>query len=233
MKVLIFDREKEAIQPLVLAAGFQVVENNPDFVISYGGDGTLLRAERVFPGTPKIVLRGSRIAKKAPRLPNEEILRRIAAGNYSVSDVWKLEAETVEDKKPASSRAKFIALNDIVIHNEDPRHAIRYRLWVNKREVGGEIIGDGVVFATPFGSTGYYRSITDSFFELGIGVAFNNSTEQSDHMVIMEESEIKVLITRGPAVLYADNDSESAPLYDGNCVLVKKSRETAKVVNVE
>ena len=235
MKVFIFGREKEAIQPSVLAAGFQVVEKNPDFVISYGGDGALLQAERIFPETPKIILRGSRIAKKAPRLPNKEVLRRIAAGRYSVSDVWKLEAEaeTGEAKKLVPPRAKFIALNDIVIHNEDPRHAIRYRLLMNEREVGGEIIGDGVVFATPFGSTGYYRSITDSFFELGIGIAFNNSTEQSDPMVVMEESEIKVVIIRGPAVLYADNGSENMFLDDGDKVLVKKSRETAKIVNVE
>ena len=52
-------------------------------------------------------------------------------------------------------------------------------------------------------------------------------------MVVMEESEIKVVIIRGPAVLYADNGSENMFLDDGDKVLVKKSRETAKIVNVE
>jgi len=74
--------------------------------------------------------------------------------------------------------------------------------------LGKEFIGDGLVVATPFGSTGYYRSITDSYFELGIGIAFNNSTEQADSLVVKEQRQIKVLITRGPALLYADNQTK-------------------------
>jgi NAD+ kinase len=98
--------------------------------------------------------------------------------------------------------------------------------------VGGEIIGDGVVISTPYGSTGYYRAITDSFFEIGIGVAFNNSTEQSDHMVLREESKIIVKIIRGKAVAYGDNNPEEIVLDDGDEILIKKYKNPAKIIKL-
>lgn len=115
-------------------------------------------------------------------------------------------------------------MNDVVVHNADPRHAIRYRLSVNGKAIGGEIIGDGFVVATPLGATGYYRSITDSVFEVGIGIAFNNSMEQSDHLVVCEESVITAVILRGPAMVYADNQAASIAMEDGVRVSITRSR---------
>jgi len=207
---------------LVKDFGFELVETDPDFVISYGGDGTLMKSEHKFPGIPKIILCNSRICKKCPPLSNEEILKRVKDGQYSIEELWKLEAGA-KDKK-------LIGMNDIIVHNKDIRHAIRYHLWINDKEIGKEIIGDGVVIATPFGSTAYYKSITDSFFEVGIGIAFNNSTEQSDHIVVKEDSKIKIKIIRGPALVYADNQEEFIELYEDDEVVIKKSNQVAKIV---
>ncbi|MGC9610857.1 MAG: hypothetical protein ABSE68_01400 [Minisyncoccia bacterium] len=224
MKVHVFGKESEIILDLVKKSGFEVVDKNPDIIASYGGDGTLMRSEFEFPGIPKLVLKNSQVCKLCVDLPNEEILRRVKNGQYKIEELDKLEAET--------KGRKVTGLNDIVVHNTNPRHAVRYTIFVNGREIGGEIIGDGVVIATPLGSTGYYRSITDSFFEIGIGLAFNNSTEQSDHMVLSDNSEIKIKIARGPAIVYADNQSEAIELKEGDEVVVKKSKETAKIIRV-
>ncbi len=224
MKILIFGKGIADVSRLLEKFGFEVVKNNPELVVSYGGDGTLMRAEFEFPGVPKLVLRGSRICKLCVDLPNEGILERVKKGAYKIEELSKLEAEIGEKK--------ITGLNDIVVHNADPRHAIRYEIYVNDRRVGDEIIGDGVVFATPLGSTGYYRSITDGSFETGIGVAFNNSTEQSDHMVLDEKAEIRVKIARGPALVYADNQPEMIDLKEGEEVIVRKSKEIARIVRV-
>lgn len=222
MKVFIFSHNPEEIKPLIEKFGFEIVENNPEFVISYGGDGTLMKAEYKFPGIPKILLKGSPICKRCLSFSNEEILKRVKAGDYFIQELSKLEAR-VKGKT-------FLGINDITVHNKDSRHAIRYELWVNGQKIANEIIGDGVVLATPFGSTGYYRSITDSFFEVGIGLAFNNSTEQSDHMVLKDDSQIKIKIIRGPAVVYADNQEESIELLEGDEVELAKSEKIAKLV---
>jgi len=224
MKISICSKNNDEIELLKKDADFEIVEKNPDFVISHGGDGTLMRAEHKFPGVPKILLCDSKICKKCSPFSNEEILKRVKNGKYIIEQSWKLEAQ--------AKNRKLMGMNDIIVHNRDARHAIRYRLWNNDKEIGKEIIGDGVVIATPFGSTAYYRSITDSFFETGIGIAFNNSTEQSDHMVVKEDSKIKIKITRGPALVYADNQEEFIELEKDDEVIIKKSSQIVKIVKV-
>ena len=222
MNVAIFGTNKSTIETLVKEAGFTITERNPEIVLSFGGDGTLMRSEVAFPGVPKVALRDSSICKKCSALPNEEILKQLAKGEYTKETLFKLEAR--------AKGKELVGLNDIIVHNKDPRHGIRYHLSVNRRDIGHEIVGDGIVVATPFGSTGYFRSITDSFFEIGIGIAFNNSTERFDHMLVGEESIIEMSITRGPAVVYADNHEDSIELLPGDKVTIQKSSHLAVIL---
>lgn len=222
MNVIIVGKETETIKPDLEKYGFSVVEKNPDFVVSFGGDGTLMRAEYLYPSVPKILLKNSLVCKKCPALSNEETLKKISEKKYSLENLLPLEA---------SVKGKVLTgINDIVVHNHDHRHAMRYRLTVNGKQIPHEIIGDGIVLATPFGSTAYYRSITDSFFETGIGLAFNNSTEQFDHMILSDTSIVELLVTRGPAIVYADNQDESVTLETGDTVLIKRGYRIAQIV---
>ncbi len=227
MKILIVSENPDSVKNLLAPHGdfFTIVTENPEVVISFGGDGTLMKAEYLHPGIPKLYLRNSRIGKLGHQTKeNKDILEHIVKGEYSVEETMKLEARV---------NGKILTgLNDIVIHNENPRNGIRYTVDIDGVPLRGEIIGDGVVFATPLGSTGYYRSITDSSFEVGIGVAFNNSTEQSDHMVIRDSRKIKITITRGPALCYADNQQESIKLSEGECVEVVKSENVGRMMRV-
>jgi NAD kinase len=204
---------------------FSRATDAPDYVIALGGDGTLMRAEFQFPGVPKLLLRNSKKANLAHPHENERVLKEFFAENFTVREETKLLVHT-------GSRSAE-ALNDIVVHNADPRFAIRYSIVLDGKHIHDEVIGDGIVCATPLGSTGYYRSITDSTFGTGIGVAFNNSTEQTDHMVIPESSVITTVITRGPAVCYADNQETFFELKDGDVITVQKSKNTAKIVSVK
>lgn len=210
---------------MVRELGFKIVKDKPDLILGYGGDGTMMLAESNFPGIPKVVLKkdGS-ICKKCSPLNNKEVLKRIKNGNYEIEKLWKL--------KVSVAGKSLLGMNDIIIHNKNARHAIRYKVWVNDKEISSTIIGDGVVIATPFGSTAYYRSITDSFFEVGMGLAFNNSTEQADHIVLREDSEIKIKIIRGPVVIYADNQPEFIDVKEGDEIKIKKSNIVAKILKV-
>ncbi len=222
MNVAIFGTNKSALEPLVKAVGFTVTEKNPEIVLSFGGDGTLMRSEMLYPGIPKVAFRDNTICKKCSALPHEEILSQLSKGEYTKETLFKLGAQ--------AKRKELIGLNDIIVHNKDPRHGIRYHLSVDGKDIGHEIVGDGIVVATPFGGTGYFRSITDSFFEVGIGIAFNNSTERFDHMIVEEGSTIQMSITRGPAVVYADNCEDLIDLSPGDTVIIKKSPHKATIL---
>jgi len=224
MKFLIYGKNKDEIADLAKEAGLEVVHKNPDIVASYGGDGTFMKCEKDFPGIPKFILKKSRTSKKGHDIPYKDFLKKISNVEYRIEEDLKIEA--------VAKGKKIVGLNEIIVHNGDPRQAIRYLIFVNGKQIGGEIIGDGVVISTPFGSTGYYKSITDGFFEVGIGVAFNNSTEQSIHMVLKEDSEIMVRILRGPAMAYADNDSEEIKLMPKDEIIIKKAEGKAKIIKV-
>jgi len=222
MKLLIYGHKTEEIIKMVEKAGFDIVENNPDIVAVVGGDGTLMKSEKDYPEIPKFILQKSKTAKKGHDLLPEEILEKLKNKEYKIEDEIKIEASN-DDKK-------IVGLNEIIVHNVDPRQAIRYEIFINGKKACREVIGDGVVVSTVYGSTGYYRAITGSFFELGIGVAFNNSTEQSDHMVLKDDSEIIVKITRGKAIAYADNSDEEIILDDNDELLIKKYKNKAKII---
>lgn len=227
MKISLFGKNSAEILTLVKSFGLEITEKNPEMIFSYGGDGTLIESEFAFPGIPKLLLRGSKICKRCSPLSNEEVLKRLAEGKYEVEKRIKLEA--------AVKGEIITGVNDIMVHNQDHRHAMRYHIWLNNSQINTleeEIIGDGIVAATPFGSTGYYRSITDSFFEIGIGLAFNNSTEQVDHLVLPETSEIRLQIVRGPAIVYADNQEKSIPVLESDEVIIKKSEQVFNLIKV-
>jgi len=224
MKLLIYGHKTEDIIKLAEKAGFDIVEKLPDILASVGGDGTFMKSEKNFPGIPKFILKKTKTSKKGHDFSVEETLRKVFSGEYRIEEEIKIES--------VYKGKRIVGLNEIIVHNSDPRRAIRYEVYVNDKKIDSEIIGDGVVISTPYGSTGYYRSITDGIFEVGIGLAFNNSTEQSDHMVLKEDSEIKIKIIRGPAVAYADNDEVEIPLNDGDEIEIKKSRDVAKIIRL-
>lgn len=220
MRVAVVARDgaQQEAEDLVTSFGFILASDQPELVMSYGGDGTLLIAEERFPGIPKVPLRNSAICKKCSILPNDELLAAISVGAYTVEELYKLEASAHDRTLKASS--------EISVRNLDPRRAIRFQFCTDGRSWSHELIGDGILIATPFGSTGYYRSITRSFFEAGLGIAFNNVTEPIDHLVVADTSVVHVTITRGPAFVIADTQEDVLKLESGDMVEIRRSSET-------
>ncbi|MFA5992887.1 MAG: hypothetical protein WC796_04230 [Candidatus Pacearchaeota archaeon] len=200
-------------------------ESSPDLVIAYGGDGTLLISERRFPEVPKILVKNKSIGKKGYDLSIEEILEKYLAGRYRIQEINKLKAvvEAGQDFKV------LIGMNDLVVRNTLPTEAIRFELFIDEKLIG-EFIGDGIVVSTSYGSTAYFSSITKTSFADGIGIAFNNTTESVEPMILDEKSLIKIKILRGPAVLVADNNRDFINLEHGEIVEIRQSDEKAKVL---
>ncbi len=225
MKVKIVGNDSEELRPELDQFGFEIVDTGEDLIIAYGGDGTLLGAEREFPGVPKLVIRKSRICKKCELHANEVVFASLKEGQVSETQLRKLEGRGCGER--------FLAINDVIVHNNLVTSGVRYRVWINDEPYSDEIVGDGLVVATPFGSSAYYRSITHSIFHTGIGLAFNNSTEPVDHLVLSEKDIVRVLITRGPAVVAADNDPNTVKLSENDEVKIGLSEETAVILSLD
>jgi len=219
MKIALAGQDASDLLPLIYEIGLEVDCDRPEVVISYGGDGTFLGAEHQWPSIPKLAIRHNRTCIKCSDHGDAAVLRRLAEGKVSRTVLMKL-AGNAKDQR-------LVGLNDITLNKVSPVTGVRYRVWINEQSYSGEIVGDGLVVSTPFGSTAYYRSITRSFFRVGIGVAFNNSTEQVDHLILHETDRLRIVIRRGPAVLCADNSPQSVRLEEGDEAWIAKADETA------
>lgn len=225
MRVLLYTRFADEVLSEIERFGFELVTDKPEVVIAYGGDGTLLGAERAWPSVPKLHIRRGGSWEKCPRHETDAVLGRLRNGRISTSRLLKLEG---------SARGRtVVGLNDVTLHHARVSSAVRYRVLIDGKPYSGEIIGDGLVVATPFGSRAYYRSITHSIFKVGIGLAFNNSTELVNHLVLAEESRVEIEITRGPALLVSDNNPEHIPLDQGDRAVVSRHLHPAVILGVD
>ena len=138
----------------------------------------------------------------------------------------KIKLETVFKNK------KLIGLNEIQIHTKLPIQAIRFSLSVDGR-IFPDLIGDGAVVATPFGSTGYYKSTGGKRFQKGIGISFNNlHNKKIRSIVVPERSIIEVELNRGPAWILADNNEEIIELENNDISIIRKSKSVANFIHV-
>lgn len=120
-----------------------------DIVVALGGDGTILRAVRSFPGMP---VAGFNIGSlgylsAVERKDFGTALEMLAQGRFSIS------ARTMLDVS-ANGAPAATALNDIVLMRESSGRAATFALFVDSTQAA-RYAADGLVFATPTGSTAY------------------------------------------------------------------------------
>ncbi len=180
---------------------FEIVDEDPDFIISIGGDGTLLSSERMYPEIPKIVYQESPTCVMCINLPLSIIKNKLEKNEFRMRTYPKI-CITVNNKE-------FIAINDCMIRNKNLVEAIRFNLEINNKVLNKNFIGDGIVVATPYGSHAYFKSVTGKTFENGLGIAFNNCTGRPDPIFLDKEANINFELSRNTAFVGFDNDKEN------------------------
>ncbi len=120
------------------------VRGECDAIIALGGDGTILRAVKRFPDVPVLGFNLGSLGYLASVGVGEfeSALAMLSSGSFSVSERTMLEVDG------------STALNDVVIMREMTGHAAVLDLAAG-RSSATRYMGDGVVVATPTGSTAY------------------------------------------------------------------------------
>jgi NAD+ kinase len=123
----------------------------PDVVIGVGGDGTVLEAVRrgIAADAPVLGVNAGQVGFLTEVEPGrtEEALEAISSGRYLISERMTLEA-----RLPGTG--PVMGINDAVIEKTVTQHVIRVGVWVGEERLVG-YRSDGIVVATPTGSTAY------------------------------------------------------------------------------
>lgn len=136
----------------------------PDLVVALGGDGTLLRAARMVLGRNIPVL-GINLGHlgfltNTAEAEMEEGLERVLAGEGVLDRRSTLQTE-IRGSDGGLVGSVLYALNDVVLHKPGAARVTPIDLTVGDdedREEIGSFSADGVILATPTGSTAYSLS---------------------------------------------------------------------------
>ena len=209
---------------------------NADLILSFGGDGTLLIAAH-YAMQYDALLMGINLGTvgfltEAEPVFLERALRAIIDGAY-LTDTRSL----LHVKNPNTGN-DWYALNDAVITRGGYARLIRVDAFVNQKEYG-VFTADGIIVATPTGSTGYSLSAGGPIVEPGMNCMIItpvcSHSMQHCPCIVSDASDIRLLLSRNreqTAELQIDGRS-MGKLHTGDEIQVSGTKKNVKLIRLE
>ncbi len=207
-----------------------VVDDGPaDLVLAVGGDGTMLGAVQLAVEWNVPVLGFNLgtlgfLTEADPDLP-EETIARLIAHDFEIDPRMTLEA--------SSGSGTAVGINDVVVEKVDSTRLISLALQING-EAFTNYAADGLIVATPTGSTGYAFSaggpIVDTSLDALILAPVATHSLFDRPLVLAPEDVIEIKVIRDrPVRVYVDK-TDLGQLSEGESVTVMRGKREAKFV---
>ena len=212
-----------------------------DFALVLGGDGTLLRAcKRLYEmDIPMLGINYGNLGYLTGCNPENalEAIEKIVSGDFTIEERAMIKGEVVRNGKSVYS---FVSLNECAFYRASFLKAFTMEIYINGVYTHS-VVGDGLIVATPTGSTSYNMSVGGPVL-----------TPNSDNMVITPVSPIyfpkSSLVTNGldkidigikvnsvtkigTPSLQIDGDV-AFDLQNGDAVKIQKHAKCAKIIRV-
>lgn len=208
-----------------------------DAAIAVGGDGTIIREARcaAMAGKPILGVNTGRLGFVAELEPNElHLLSHLAEGNYTIENRLLLRAEFADEQ----GVQRIDALNDVVIARGALSRIIDFQVGLNQTAMA-RYRADGLIFATPTGSTAYSLSaggpVLDPVMRSFLLTPICPHALNSRPVVFSEEARLTVqtfLTADAKAYLSVDGD-RAIPLCQGQQVTISRSPYTARLLKLK
>ncbi len=133
--------------------GQKIEDMDVDLLVCVGGDGTILRTLHYLKRPIPVLGVNTGLVGFLARIQPENAvtqLRKLVADGFEVDSRERLSVRVMEEKMP-------YAMNEAVVITSRPGKMLHFAIFVDGEELE-ELRADGVVFATPTGSTAYAMS---------------------------------------------------------------------------
>jgi len=222
--------------------GIEKQKNNADCVLVLGGDGTLLSVAREVAGmhVPVLGINLGTLGFLAEVELNrmDEAIERLMKGDYLTEERMMLDAMIVHD---GEETALSPALNDVTLTRCGSLQIIRYSIYVNGKFLSN-MSADGVIVATPTGSTGYNMSAGGPIAEPGAQLLMLTPicahTLNSRSIILHSDDVVEIIIGSGNdgsklTVEAASDGNEKVLLSTGDALRICKSDKTTVIVKLD
>ena len=133
-----------------------ILKQKFDFIITLGGDGTLLKAIHEFHSLciPFFAINNGTLGFITPytKADWKDGLKKTLEGSFACSKRILLRIRHLKKTKVLK---EDICVNEVYLHRPQFRSVIRIKASVNDEVFAGPLCADGVIVATPTGSTAY------------------------------------------------------------------------------
>ena len=207
-----------------------------DALLTLGGDGTLLRGARFLAGRQVPIL-GFNLGRLGflTTCGIEELetaVTKLAGGEFRAEARMALEASAIA--VDGSERKRWTALNDVVLHKGGFARMLQLRVAANGEAIA-TYAADGIVIATPTGSTAYNLSaggpVVVPTVESILLTAISPHTLSVRPLVLPPSVEVTVRAEDGPDELLVTVDGQvGATFTSGETLAVRRSDKSVLIV---
>ena len=208
-----------------------------DLLLCLGGDGTMLHNSKLA-AKNNVPMLGINLGHMGfiTELEREDVdrLGEVLEGRYAVENRMMLDYEVLRDG--ACIRSGF-GLNEAVVARQSPAHSIRLTAYGDDRKIS-DYSGDGIIIATPTGSTAYSMAaggpIVEPTAENLLLTPMCAHSLTAKPYVLAGDRHMSVELLRGDngeAQLLVDGE-DFFTLKNGDVVCVKKSAFVTRLIKL-
>ncbi|MGW9685352.1 NAD kinase [Flagellimonas sp. 2504JD1-5] len=211
------------------------LDSSFDMFISFGGDGTMLRAVTYVKdlGIPIVGVNTGRLGFLSTFKKEEvrKVVTEFTAGNYKIEERSLVEVDVNSDLDEIGELN--FALNEITVSRKDTTSMITVETYLND-EFLASYWADGLIVSTPTGSTGYSLSCGGPVIEPSAKslvltpIAPHNLNARP--LVISDDTQIRLKVSGREETHLVSLDSRIADIPNGKEIKIRKSKFTVKMI---
>lgn len=220
---------EDTIAPYLEMEGMEVKDMEVDLLITVGGDGTILRSLQLN-DAPILGINAGVLGflTEIPRDSISEGINRLLDGDYRIEERMRLRTMLGTERLPD-------ALNESVLHTAHIAKIRHFEVYVDD-ELVVDTRADGIIVATPTGSTCYAMSvgapILDPRVDALVIAPMAPFKFSARPFVVPSTCSIRIdLVRRGPCVLVVDGQDE-VMVESGESISFTRSERPARFVNL-